>query len=189
MTKQKAHNRERIVEVANRLFYEKGYNQTSFADVANTIDISKGNMTYHFRSKSELLDAVIDHRKNEIKENLMQWDEEIPDPVNRLKRFVEMLLNEADNLVRFGCPMGSLNVELGKAQRNLQEKSRQMFDLFKQWLSEVFKQLGCIHYHKKSNHLLSMAQGAALMTYVYSDRKLLEVECEQMVEWIDSMRQ
>jgi AcrR family transcriptional regulator len=188
MTKQKAHNRERIIEIANRLFYEKGYNQTSFADVANEIDISKGNMTYHFRSKNELLNAVIDHRMDEIKENLQQWNKEYPEPVNRLKRFVKILLNESDNLVRYGCPMGSLNVELGKSQRDLQEKSKQMFELFKQWLDEAFKQIGCNEYNKKSNHLLSMAQGAALMAYVYSDRELLEAECEHMVEWIESMK-
>ncbi len=188
MTKQKAPNRERIVEAANRLFYEKGYNQTSFSDIANAIDISKGNMTYHFRSKDELLHAVLVHRIGEIEAEIQEWKEACPDPVDRLKRFVKMLLNEADNLVRYGCPMGSLNVELGKDQRNLQKESRQMFDLFRQWLDEAFRQMGHEDHHQKSNHLLSMAQGAALMAYVYSDKELLDDECRYMIEWIDEMR-
>lgn len=187
MVKQKKYNRERVVEAANRLFYEKGYNQTSFADVANELKISKGNITYHFRAKNELLYAVIDYRIHHIKANLSQWSKKYPDPSARLKRFVKMLLIEADTLVRYGCPMGSLNVELGKGQQELQEKSRQMFDLFKQWLNESFKQKGCSDNYNKSNHLLSMAQGAVLMAHTYSDQTLLEKECEYMIDWIDSI--
>lgn len=185
MTKQKVYNRERIVQTANHLFYEKGYNRTSISDVANQIEISKGNMTYHFRSKDELLLAVIDYRITSINQQLQQWNLENPDPPGRLKRFVQMLLDETEGLIRFGCPMGSLNSELGKNQRDLQHSSRQMFDLFKHWLDDAFGQLGCTDYSTKACHLLSMAQGTALMAYVYSDKTLLESGCEHMIQWID----
>ena len=40
MSEAKQDNRERIIEAANRLFYMKGYNQTSFADVADELGIN-----------------------------------------------------------------------------------------------------------------------------------------------------
>ena len=67
-------SRDRIIEKANRLFYTKGYNQTSFADIAQAVGITKGNLHYHFRSKEDLLEAIIDYRMVMIAEQLSQWD-------------------------------------------------------------------------------------------------------------------
>ena len=93
MAEHKQPNRERIVAAANRLFYEKGYNPTSFADVADELGISKGNLHYHFRSKNDLLDAVIALRIEFIKDLLVRWEEEYPDGRDRLKRYARIMLN------------------------------------------------------------------------------------------------
>lgn len=187
MTRKGQISRDRIIEAANRLIYIKGYNQTSFADVANEVGITKGNLHYHFKSKEELLEAIITSRMQLISQNLAEWDEQYPDAKDRLKRFVQMLLNEQQEVVRYGCPMGSLNVELGKCQLSLRDKSRQMFDLFQEWQVRVFKQLGRKNSKALSKHLLAMAQGAALMSYVYSDAKILKDECKAIYEWIDKL--
>lgn len=187
MAEQKQHNRERIVEAANRLFYVKGYNQTSFADVSDELGISKGNLHYHFRSKDVLLDAVIALRIDTIKHNLARWDKEYLDGKARLRRFVRMLLNEEADLVRYGCPLGSLNMELAKDQRDLQQRSREMFDLFRHWLEKTCKQMGRRDYRALSMHLLAMAQGSALMAYVYSDAGLLKAECKKMLDWVETL--
>ena len=183
--KRNKDNKEKIIDTANIMFYKNGYNQTSISDVANMIGISKGNMTYHFHSKNDLLYAVIDKRIIQIEKNLQEWDKKYLEPNDRLKRFVRMLLKESDSLIQFGCPVGSLNVELGKNQRKLQESSLQMLELFRNWLVNTFKKMNHSDCYRKSNHLLSMAQGAALMAYVYSDKDLLESECKYMFEWID----
>lgn len=187
MTQKGKISRERIIEAANRLIYTKGYNQTSISDVATAVGITKGNLHYHFKSKEELLEAIIQFRLLMIKEMLNQWEEQYPEAKARLKRFVQMILNEEQDIVRYGCPMGSLNAELGKIQLPLQVNSREMFDLFQNWLERVFKQLDSKKSKARSKHLLSMAQGAALMSYIYSDVKLLKDECKSIDEWIDSL--
>jgi len=187
MTEHKQDSRGRIVEAANRLFYIKGYNQASFADVADEVGISKGNLHYHFRSKDDLLDAVIVLRTKVIEQNLARWDEQYSNPKDKLKRFVQMLLMEEDGIARYGCPLGSLNMELGKSQRELRDRSREMFDLFQRWLEKAFKQMGYKNSLSLSNHLLSMAQGAALMTFVYADGQLLKDECDRIHEWIEGL--
>lgn len=187
MSEQGQSSRARIVEKANRLFYTKGYNQTSFADIADAVGITKGNLHYHFRSKDDLLETVIDHRIAMIAQQLAQWDAQYPEARDKLKRFVQMLLNEETDLVRYGCPLGSLNVELGKCQQSLQAKSRVMFDQFQHWLEKAFVQLGKPDSQSLSQHLLSMAQGAALMTYVYGDISVLKNECKNINDWIDAL--
>lgn len=180
-------SRERIIEAANRLIYIKGYNQTSFADVADTVGITKGNLHYHFKSKDELLDAIIEHRLQGITQLLADWDKQYPEPRDRLHRFTQMIINDQQDVVRYGCPMGSLNVELGKNQIPLRDRSREMFDVFGNWLDNTFKLLGRRDYKRLSQHLLAMAQGAALMSYVYTDPKMLKDEQKMINEWIDSV--
>lgn len=52
---------ERILDAAQRLFLEKGYEQTTIQDIVDELDgLSKGAVYHHFKSKEEILDAVGD---------------------------------------------------------------------------------------------------------------------------------
>ena len=41
--------REQIVLAADQLFYEQGFEHTSFADIADAVKLSRGNFYYHFK--------------------------------------------------------------------------------------------------------------------------------------------
>ena len=52
---------ERILNVAQRLFLEKGYDNTTIQDIVDHLDgLSKGAVYHHFKSKEEIMDAVGD---------------------------------------------------------------------------------------------------------------------------------
>ena len=51
-----------ILDVATRLFLEKGYENTSVQDIIDNLGgLTKGAIYHHFKSKEEILAAVIDH--------------------------------------------------------------------------------------------------------------------------------
>ena len=51
--------RNLIIETAERLFIEKGYEHTSIQDIIDHLGgLSKGAIYYHFKSKEEIMDAV-----------------------------------------------------------------------------------------------------------------------------------
>lgn len=51
-----------IIETATRLFLEKGYENTTIQDIINNLGgLTKGAVYHHFKSKEEILDAVIDN--------------------------------------------------------------------------------------------------------------------------------
>jgi len=52
--------RNEILDVAQRLFYQKGYEQTSIQDVITEIGIAKGTFYHYFGAKLDLLDAVVE---------------------------------------------------------------------------------------------------------------------------------
>ncbi len=54
--------RQAIVETAERLFYENGYEHTSVQDVLDAMNMSKGGFYHHFESKMALLEAICEQR-------------------------------------------------------------------------------------------------------------------------------
>lgn len=180
--------RRQIIETANRLFYHKGYNQTSFSDIADAAHVRRGNFYYYFKTKDDILLAVIAQRLGDIRGMLAEWDGEYGAPVLRLSRFVEMLRSEQQDLVRYGCPMGSLNIELGKAQPALKREARAMFDLFRGWLARQFEAMGFAEQAEPlAVELLSRAQGIAVMSQVYGDKAILARQTAQLDAWIGEL--
>lgn len=51
--------KEKIMKVATRLFNERGYGAVNLKELAQVIGISRGNLTYHFKNKEVLLEAII----------------------------------------------------------------------------------------------------------------------------------
>ncbi len=52
---------ERILDVSQRLFLEKGYENTTIQDIVDGLDgLTKGAVYHHFKSKEEIMDAVGD---------------------------------------------------------------------------------------------------------------------------------
>lgn len=178
-------SRQHIVETANRLFYQRGYNQTSFSDIAQAADIPRGNFYYHFKTKDDILAAVVDYRTAHIRATLADWDRAFSDPRARVRRFVQMVRDSGKDLSRYGCPMGSLNIELGKVQPALKTKARRMFDLFRDWLAAQFKALGHKDAVDLALHLLGRAQGIAVVAQVYGDQRYLKDELNQLDAWLD----
>lgn len=68
--------RQHIVEAADDLFYRQGFAHTSFADIAKAVNISRSNFYHHFKTKDDMLDAVIQNRLNKTEQMLADWGEQ-----------------------------------------------------------------------------------------------------------------
>lgn len=180
--KQGDKTRQEILSAANDLFYHQGYGDTSFSDIVNKTGLSKGNITYHFKNKVSILRAIVDSRITEIDNQFVIWNETIKQPVARLERFYDMLLNEADNLQNFGCPMGTLTGELAKNNPELYEIALPMFIRFREWLTSQFQLLGLTpkKADEQAMEVLVNAQGLSVITHIFKDRIFLEREVKKL---------
>ena len=65
--------REKILNTATQLFIQKGSEKTSMQDIAQTAGISKGAIYHHFKSKDEIVLAVMSSRQELMEEEMKQW--------------------------------------------------------------------------------------------------------------------
>lgn len=73
MTELSHHVRSEILDIAEQLFVAKGFDNTSTNDILREIEIARGTLYYYFKSKEDILDAVI----GRITEQLIEKSKEI----------------------------------------------------------------------------------------------------------------
>jgi len=134
--------RDQIVAAADQLFYQQGFETTSFADIAQAVQISRGNFYYHFKTKDDILDAVIELRLANTRAMLTQWEQSGESPVARIKCFIRILMVNQAKILLYGCPVGTLTTELAKLNHDALPEANQVFTLFRDWLRGQFVQLG-----------------------------------------------
>lgn len=177
--------KEQIVAAADRLFYRQGYEHTSFTDIADAVRISRGNFYYYFKSKDEILNAVIEARLVGTRTMLEQWETEGRDPAGRIRSFIGILIANRADIKHFGCPVGTLSSELAKLNHASQDGANKLFTLFRVWLRRQFALLG----HQAdadalAMHLLARSQGVATLASAFQDEKFIKEEVRQMFEWL-----
>lgn len=96
VVKDAQERRNEILDVAERLFCAKGFDNTSTNDILKEIGIARGTLYYHFKSKEDILDAMIERLTNQMvaKASAIALDESIP-VLERLTR--TMLSLNIDN--------------------------------------------------------------------------------------------
>lgn len=180
--------RQRIVAEADQLFYEQGYENTSFSDIADGVGISRGNFYYHFKTKDEILNAVIATRVSDIEAMLNQWTAEYPDPRQRILHYIDILTNNQENIKQHGCPIGTLCTELAKLHHQMREDANQMLTVMRDWLTTQLKELGLGKEAKQvAMHLLARSQGIATITTTFEDQVFLRQEVKRLKLWLDEV--
>lgn len=179
--------RQQITEAADRLFYERGFDATSFADIAAAVGLSRGNFYYHFKTKDEILDAVIAHRLVATRALLAGWEREGGTPAARIRRFIHILIMNRPKIVAYGCPVGTLCGELAKLDHVARGRAAALFGLFRDWLAQQFAELGReADADRLALHLLMRSQGVATLATAFGDTDFIDREVAEMCAWLDA---
>jgi TetR/AcrR family transcriptional regulator, transcriptional repressor for nem operon len=180
--------RNQIVEEADALFYANGFENTSFSDIAAVVGISRGNFYHHFKTKDEILDAVITRRLGMTRDMLGSWEAESASPADRIISFVRILVVNRAAIMAFGCPVGTLCVELAKLKHAAQGQAAGIFDLFANWLAMQFVKLGQDDRSEAlAMHLLARTQGVAVMASAFHDENFIRKEVKMLEDWIKAL--
>jgi TetR/AcrR family transcriptional regulator, transcriptional repressor for nem operon len=122
--------RERLVGTAMQLFSEEGYESTSIADILGAAGANSGSLYHFFPTKQDLLIEVLRTYRDGIVPMLLApaWAG-ITDPIDKvfalLARYRQAL---ADTDCFYGCPIGSLALEIHEPDPPVRELIAANFD-------------------------------------------------------------
>src|SRR5919201_2479477 len=160
----KVGKRERLVESATALFHEQGVHRTTLAEVAERAEVPLGNVYYYFKTKDDLVGAVLDGYQEQAA-FLIASLERSRTPQARLKALVRNWTDMRDAIVRYGCPIGTLCAELHISQGGHDREAAEVVARIIDWSEDQFRQLGRsdADAHDLAVALFAGIQGAALL--------------------------
>src|SRR6478735_159844 len=106
--------RDRLIQTAMQLFWEKGYGSTSVADVLHAAGVNSGSLYHFFPGKQDLLLAVLDAYRAGIDPLLLApaW-KGVDDPIERVFALLARYrLGIVQTDCVYACPIGSLALEI-----------------------------------------------------------------------------
>ncbi len=178
--------RDRLIAAAREVIYVNGVNSTSLADIAAEADVPLGNVYYYFRTKDDLVRAVIQDHLNMAQGLLSAIEAGAADPGERLKTFFGALAGDTDQIASYGCPFGSLCMELDKSAAGPGAAA----DLMRvpiAWLERQFIAMGRQDAHDLAMEVMARYQGAALLTSTLRDPAVMAAAKSRAAAWIDAL--
>lgn len=187
MKKSKIDKRARLIEAANKLVQQQGFNQTTLADIAQESKVPLGNVYYYFKTKDELGHALIEYRTEGVCGQFSEWDK-LPEPRARILAAIKTVADRREMVAQSGCPTGCLCQELHKGGGPLADKAAGTFSVLLEWLEKQFRLLGTGRESSgHALHLLSALQGVSLLTNAFNDPKLMLRETARLTKWVNAL--
>ncbi|WP_086444371.1 TetR/AcrR family transcriptional regulator [Candidatus Enterococcus lemimoniae] len=92
MDKETKNTREKIIQVATRLFMDNGYQSTSTRQIAQLAEVTQPNLYHHFKNKEAVYVGVIESLLGDVNEELVLIvEDQHLDTINKLQRFAVCL--------------------------------------------------------------------------------------------------
>src|SRR6266498_3309449 len=102
--------RDQLLEAAQRLLLERGYEAAALDEVCATAQVTKGGLFYHFESKEQLAAAAIEHFYAQLVDKGRHAMGVAPtDPAQLLWRYLDAVVKLLqDPLLSRGCLLGAM---------------------------------------------------------------------------------
>jgi TetR/AcrR family transcriptional regulator, transcriptional repressor for nem operon len=178
--------RERLVASAADLLHRQGVQRTTLAEIAEAADVPAGNVYYYFKTRDELVHAVIESQLEEVRQLLARLDA-LPTPVARLKGLAESWTSNGPVIVEHGCPLGGLSYELNKQNAELGTDAARPLRALLEWVELQFRERGQRNAGALAVTFLGAIQGAALLANAFADEQLLKQEIWRIERWVDNL--
>jgi TetR/AcrR family transcriptional repressor of nem operon len=186
--------RDRLVFTAMQLFWEKGYGSTSVADVLKQAEVNSGSLYHYFPGKQELLLAVLEAYHQGIRPMLLEpaWAG-VDDPIEKV---FALLAKYRASLVQtecfYGCPIGSLALELHEPDPPVRELLTRNFQAWVQAVRECLEQAGSrlpsnLDRHELAGFVLTTMEGAVMQARTYRDIAAYDGAVNQLRRYMNSL--
>jgi TetR/AcrR family transcriptional repressor of nem operon len=186
---------ERLIHAAMTLFMEKGYLSTSIADILRAAEANSGSLYHAFPTKQDLLLAVLERYRDGIGPMLLApaW-ENVEDPIARIFALLaryRLALAETD--CTYGCPIGSLALELHEPDPPVRELLAANFD---GWVAAI---RGCLDAgadrlptgtdtHALAQFVLTVMEGGVMQSRTHRTLQSFDASVAMLRDYLDRLQ-
>ncbi len=158
------------------LFWEKGYGSTSVADILARAGVNSGSLYHYCPGKQDLLVAVLDTYIGGIRQMLLEpaW-RGVTDPIEKVWKLMD---GYREALVQtectYGCPIGSLALELHEPDPVVRERLAKNFSNWTDAIEECFVEAGDrlppgVDRRALAEFVLTTMEGGVMLARSYRD--------------------
>jgi TetR/AcrR family transcriptional repressor of nem operon len=177
----------RILDVAERLVQQRGFNAFSYADIAAELKVTTATLHYYFSGKAALGRALIERYAARFMKALAEIEERFPGARDRLEAYADLygaVLKEQ----RF-CLCGMLAAEYETLSEPMREAVVEFFNQNEAWLThvlEVGREQGTLHFKGSPAEAARMVvcglEGAMLVARPYGDSARFKTTAAQLLQ-------
>jgi len=181
--------RERLINSARYLFWERGFAGTSMADLLAHANVNSGSFYHFFESKEALLRAVLDSYLHALRP--MVVDPAFATTDEPVARIFAILAGYRERILqtecRYGCPLGRLALEIDPENRPAHAL---IADNFKGWIGAVRE---CVEQFRSrlpkttdpdtlSTYVLAVMEGGVMLSRSYGSVEPFDRAVDQLRE-------
>ncbi|MEV4097035.1 TetR/AcrR family transcriptional regulator [Streptosporangium saharense] len=179
--------RRQLMAAAAQVLHRQGVERTTIADIANAAEVPVGNVYYYFKTKDALVQAALAEHAGHL-ERLTGELDKLPGPRERLRALVNGWIEQRDVAARYGCPTGTLAVELDKREEGgMDLEAGRVIRLLLDWAEGQFRELGCPEPGGLALTFVGAYQGMSLLANALRDPEIMVREGNRLLTWLDSL--
>lgn len=197
MPKNGSITKEKILDAAEGLVLDHGYGATSIDQILAKTGITKGAFFYHFKSKSELAQALVVRyvkRDDELLYSLVEKSEKLSrDPLQQILIFLGLLIEVFEGMEQPpGCVVASFVYQFEEFDVDTKSAVVKGFDEWHRVLDEKFfmameKNSPRIEVDARTlvDMMLSIFEGGLIVARMVSDTKVMVKQLTQFKNYIE----
>lgn len=181
--------RKELLDLAETLVRTRGYNGFSYRDLAERIGIKTASIHYHFPTKGDLGEALIENEREVFARNLAQLDAGEADPRRRLERFIQLFQATTIGCDNRMCLGAMLAVERETLPDAVEQAVRRLFEENEGWLAKLLEEGRKKRQFRfkgpaivAARSLFSSLEGALLMARAFHDTSRFEATSKWLLE-------
>lgn len=176
--KKMTDTKTKILDVAERMTQNKGFNGFSYLDLAAEVGVKTSSIHYHFKAKADLALALVERTHAAHLAAFSRLDVEVPQPQQRLAAMVGVF--EGYVIANRFCLCGMLSAELQSVSPVVRGKLRTYFDDMRFWVAKQLEEMGIRDSTKRSLSFVSALEGSLLLARLNGDAALVGNAMEQV---------
>ncbi|MDX1931991.1 MAG: TetR/AcrR family transcriptional regulator [Capsulimonadales bacterium] len=188
--------KRRLLDATVRLMLRQGFAATTVDQICTEAGVTKGSFFHYFTGKEQIAQAAIEVWSDGWLDLLARSGlERIPDPLDRLKRLLQLLEETYPHPeTEIGCMIGTVAQEVGPSNRTLGDLCERHLDGWAQGVSKVLAEAKAAHPprvdfdpDRVADLMLAIVQGTLLVARTRQGRSVIDNNLRHCREYVLSL--